>query len=218
MPVQVRRVVGSVLSLESNDEIAFIVLETAQSDRVYFKCGLHTHGYPPMVGEVIGVSYVVDQGELRITDIDRTPNQYRHTQAQDRGSMTRTYDEGLFEPQHKPRARDGVRPDGISVIVAINLMLAALSGFGSILFSLFPLLAPLGGVLLLIAGGAVVLSYGLWMYEEWARVGMMVLAAIGCLTIIGIFIGLPVIWYLNTDKIKRIYGGVPQSRSTYHDW
>ena len=216
--LQVRRVVGTVLSLESNNEIAFIVLETAQNDRVYFKCGLHTRGYPPNVGEVIGVSYVAEQGELRITDIDRTPDQYRDPFSPDSGTMTRTYDDGPFEPQRKATDRNGVRPDGISVIVAINLMLSALCGLGSFLFILFPLLAPLGGILLLIAGSAIVLSYGLWMYEEWARIGMMVLAAIGCLTIVGIFIGLPVIWYLNTDEIKNLYGAEPQSKSTYHDW
>jgi len=218
MLVQVRRVVGAVLSLESNNKTAFIVLETAQNDRLYFKCALHTRGYPPQVGEVIGVSYVADQGELRITDIDRTPDQYRDPFSEDKGTMTRTYDDGFFEPPRKLSAMDGTRPDGISVIMVINLMLGLLCGFGVFLFMLIPILAPLGVILLLIAGSVLFLSYGLWVYEEWARIGMMVLAGIGCITIVGIFIGLPVIWYLNTDEIKNLYGAENQSTSAHHDW
>ncbi|MHA1576700.1 MAG: hypothetical protein ACTSU3_05005 [Candidatus Thorarchaeota archaeon] len=216
--MQVRRVVGTVLSLESNNESGFIVLETVQKDRLYLRCSLSARGYPPFVGEIIGVSYSVDQNELRITEIDRTPDQYMDPFGPDKGTMTRTYDDGYAAPKRAPDVRSDVRPDGISLIAALNLIGALLVGAIGFLFSLLPIIAPIGVLLQLLSGYILIITYGLWMYKDWGRVGMMIFALIGCFTIVGVVFGGPVIWYLNSDEIKNLYGAGTQSQSTYHDW
>jgi len=111
------------------------------------------------------------------------------------GARPRSPYEGRYGPY--PPAK----PNGISVIAAIFLLLGTMGVFFCYMLLL---VFPLSGLLaILIDLVLFVTAAGVYNMKEWARLITTILAAFMCLTLVGALVGIPILWYLNQGEIKR---------------
>jgi hypothetical protein len=233
-----KTVVGQVLEISNDGWDQVITIETPLGDVVYLTCPTNTAGTTPYVGGVYAISYVVQDGTLRVSEIRKpAPGQYRAEfekgpAPKPRPTMSssprsrrapppkRTYAPVYTSESPRPwevHARGGsyapttsilkgVRPSGVALISIFLLLIGGvLVPFGfvlstaSIYFALFAWIY--GGIGFV----ALLLGWGLYTYREWARTGVIILGIILCISLIGIVIGGPMIWYLEQSHIKRMY-------------
>lgn len=91
------------------------------------------------------------------------------------------------------------RPTGVTIIVALQILgglVILATGLASIFLAAF--LVPVGALTLLIA-------LALFSGREWARILMLILAVLECLTIVGLIFGLPVLWYLRKPDVVAYF-------------
>lgn len=87
----------------------------------------------------------------------------------------------------------------MTIIVALQILgglVILATGLASIFLAAF--LVPVGALTLLIA-------LALFSGREWARILMLILAVLECLTIVGLIFGLPVLWYLRKPDVVAYF-------------
>ncbi|MDF1539457.1 MAG: hypothetical protein P1Q69_11205 [Candidatus Thorarchaeota archaeon] len=224
-------VVGQILAINEEETPKVITLETPRGDIVYFRYGRDAIGSTPLLGGVYTVSYQVDAGILRVVEIRKPePGQYRAEF--DRGpgiqkgadfeqpfASTSSYPPRHVDPifeRRTPRTTPedfapttsitkGVRPDGLTLIVVMLFLISSLGSAVGLLLMAFIYTAFIGIIVLGLCGVALLLTIGLWTYREWARTGVIILSVLICFTIVGIFVGGPIIWYLEQNHIKKMF-------------
>lgn len=100
---------------------------------------------------------------------------------------------------------EGVRPDGITLIVVMLLLIGSFGTFIGLLFTALWFTAFLGIIILGVSIASLLLMFGLWTYRAWARTGVIVLSVLICLTLVGIIVGGPIIWYLEQKHVKQMF-------------
>ncbi|MFW9908556.1 MAG: hypothetical protein ACFFEF_08265 [Candidatus Thorarchaeota archaeon] len=214
-----KELVGQVVDIHQEMGYQTLTIETPRGDTVFIRYEGDVAGVTPYVGGVYQITYSVDSGILRATFVKKPePGRYR--------AEFERVDDYQEAPQPAPSRYDaygdyapsrtstyaptrsvskGVRPDGLSLI-AVLMLIVGMSGlsFGFIIMAI-PFIALIGMLIAVFAGCALLLAYGLWTYHEWARIGMIIVGALFCLTIAGIVVGVPIIWYLEQRRIKTMF-------------
>ncbi|MHA1906256.1 MAG: hypothetical protein ACW98Y_03100 [Candidatus Thorarchaeota archaeon] len=226
-----KTVVGQILEIYEEEWSRVITLETPLGDIVYLKYQPDATGTTPNVGGVYTITYLVEGDTLKVTDVKKpAPGEYRAefersteskraAEAQSGASYERRYTTSITpstsretgtrpgRSEYAPTTSvvDGVRPNGIALIATMLLVVGAPTLALAVLFGAFPYAGLFGFVFGFVGIVTLLLAWGIYTYREWARTGMLILGVIMCITIIGIFVGGPIIWYLEQKHIKRMF-------------
>ena len=225
-------VVGQILEIQQEEWSRVIALETPLGDIVYLQYQPDAIGTTPFVGGVYAITYQVQGGSLRVVEVKKpAPGQYRvefekstdysKDPGYQRGSSyerpyTATYTPSPRREVRSPPSRGdvfaptrsvskGVRPDGISLIAVLLLLVGAPALMFGLIFGALPFIGIFGIIVDSVGIAALLLGWGVYTYREWARVGMLVISVLLCITIIGLVIGGPIFWYLEQKHIKRMF-------------
>lgn len=229
-----KTVVGQILEIHEEEWFQIITLETPLGDIVYLKYEQDAIGATPQVGGVYAISYLVEGGTLRVIEVNKpAPGQYRaefeksadyrkDSSYQSSSPYTRSYTTtttsppvSRYERKYPPPRRDiftpttsvteGVRPNGITIITILLLLLGSIAfPFGLILTG-FPYTSFFGMVSTFFGFIFLLLSWGIYTYREWARTGMLIIGVILCISVVGLIPGAVIIWYLDQKEIRSMY-------------
>ncbi len=191
-----RPVEATIVEVEIPDELGtrdgFIVVELVTGERLRMRYGPDVKGAFPKMGQKITLGYddvmTLQRAQLQppASHIDSQPH-----------FPTKTCDNvdpfGSFEPAYS-------KPGGVVLIVVFNMlfsMFGMLVGFLLIYISSAAVL--FGAIFFVIGVFLMVVSYGLYNLQSWARTAYMGFSVLICFTIIGAVIGVPFLIYLYGD-------------------
>ncbi len=189
-----RPIEATIVEVELPDEWGardgHIVVDFATGERLRMRYGPDAKGALPKVGQKITLSY----GDFVTLQRAQPHPPAPHIDPQPQ-SADWTWDEdpfGSFESTYS-------KPGGVVLIVVFNIVLslvAILLGY----MALYALsLALMGAIFFVIGVFLLVVSYGLYRLQSWARIPYMIFSVLICFTIIGAFIGIPFFIYLYGD-------------------
>ncbi len=191
-----RPIEATIVEVEIPDELGtrdgFIVVELVTGERLRMRYGPDVKGAFPKMGQKITLGY--DDVMTLQREQSQPPAPHIDSQPQ---FPAKTWDNedpfGSFEPTYS-------KPGGVVLIVVFNMlfsMFGLLVGFLLIYISSAAVL--FGAIFFVIGVFLMVVSYGLYKLQSWARTAYMVFSVLICFTIIGAVIGVPFLIYLYGD-------------------
>ncbi len=191
-----RPIDATIIEVELPDEVwnrdGLIVVELVTGERLRMKYGPDAKGTLPKIGQKITLSYRDLMALQRAQPLPPAPHFDSRPQF-----PAKTWDNedpfGSFESTYN-------KPGGVVLIVVFNLVISMFGLlFGFLILSISSAAILLGAIFLVIGVFLLVVSYGLYRLESWARTAYMVFSVLICFTIIGAVIGVPILIYLYSD-------------------
>ncbi len=203
----IQQVRGTITNIEQYPDYSILTVKTDTGDLVFIRYSQGTVGYSPILGERYEISYRVVENTLVALEVAKPFTPTYSSQRMEGPELVGEFTGAESDTDYERRMRsEGVRPTGISFIVVIFILGGLFLGLIGSLFLLLPAFLGHIGILFVSAAGiAGVLSYGLWQYKSWARLGAIIAGALISLTIVGAILGIPIIIYMLQDKIKELY-------------
>ncbi len=204
-----RPIEATIVEVKIPDELGmrdgFIVIELATGERLRMRYSPDVKGALPKIGQEItlgydevmtlkNAGYEITSPALRQQQLQQPPAPHIDSKPQ---FPAKTWDNedpfGSFEPTYS-------KPGGVVLIVVFNMIFSMFGLlFGFLMMSISSTTVLLGGVFFVIGVFLVVVSYGLYRLQSWARTAYMVFSVLICFTIIGAVIGVPFFIYLYGD-------------------
>ncbi len=190
-----RSVDATIIEVELPDEVwkrdGFIIVELVTGERLRMQYGPDTKGALPKIGKKITLSY------RDFMDLQRAqpqpPSYHFDPQPQ---FPAKTWDNedpfGDFQSTYS-------KPGGVVLIVVFNILVSMFGLLVGLLASYLPSLALMGAIFFVIGVFLLVVSYGLYRLQSWARTAYMIFSVLICFTLIGAVIGIPFFIYLYGD-------------------
>ena len=184
-----RPIDATVIEIELPDEVwnqgGHIVVELVTGERLRMRYGPDAKGALPQIGQKIA---------LRYDDIMTLKQAQPQPQPQ---FPAKTWDNedpfGDFQSTYS-------KPGGVVLIVVFNLLLSMFGLlFGYLMLSIFSAAALMGAIFFVIGVFLLVVSYGLYRLQSWARIAYIIFSVLICFTILGAIIGVPILIYLYSD-------------------
>jgi len=189
-----RPIEATIVEVELPDEWGtrdgHIVVDFATGERLRMRYGPDAKGALPKIGQRITLSY----GDFVTLQRAQPQPPAPHIDPQPQ-SADWTWDEdpfGSFESTYS-------KPGGVVLIVVFNMVVSmVMLLLGLIAFSV-PSVALVGAILSVTGVFLLVVSYGLYKLESWARTAYMIFSVLICFTIFGAIMGVPFFIYLYGD-------------------
>ena len=191
-----RPIEATIVEVEIPDELGtrdgFIIVELVTGERLRMRYGPDVKGSSPKMGQKITLGY--DD----VMTLKRAQPQPSAPHIDSRPQFpAKTWDNedpfGSFEPTYS-------KPGGVVLIVVFNIlfsMFGLLIGF--LMFYMSSAALLLGAIFFVIGVFLMVVSYGLYKLQSWARTAYMIFSVLVCFTIIGAIVGVPFFIYLYGD-------------------
>ena len=191
-----RPIEATIVEVEIPDELGtrdgFIIVELVTGERLRMRYSPDVKGALPKLGQKITLGY--DDVMTLQKAQPQSPAPYIDSRPQ---FPVKTWDNedpfGSFEPTYS-------KPGGVVLIVVFN-MLVSMFGllFGFLIFYISSAAVLYGAIFFVIGVFLMVVSYGLYRLQSWARTAYMIFSVLICFTIIGAVIGVPFLIYLYGD-------------------
>lgn len=191
-----RPIEATIVEVELPDEVwnqgGFIVVELVTGERLRMQYGPDAKGALPKMGQKITLGY---------DDVMTLKRAQPQPSAHDFDSRpqfpVKTWDNedpfGDLEPTYS-------KPGGVVLIVVFNMLFSVFGLLiGFLLFYISPAALLFGAIFFIIGVFLMVVSYGLYKLQSWARTAYMAFCVLICFTIIGAVIGVPFLIYLYGD-------------------
>jgi hypothetical protein len=189
-----RPIEATIVEVELPDEWGtrdgHIVVDFATGERLRMRYGPDAKGALPKIGQKITLSY----GDFVTLQRAQPQPPAPHIDPQLQ-SADWTWDKDPFGDLQSTYSK----PGGVVLIVISNITISmAMLLLGLIVLSV-PSVALTGAILFITSVFLLVVSYGLYRLQSWARIAYMVFSVFICFTIIGAIIGVPFFIYLYGD-------------------
>jgi hypothetical protein len=187
---------ATIVEVELPDEVwnrdGLIVVELVTGERLGMRYGPDAKGALPEIGQKITLSYRDFMTLQRAQPQPPAP----HIDLQPQ-FPAKTWDNkdpfGDFQSTYN-------KPAGVVLIVVFNLLLSMFGLlFGFLMLSISSAAILFGAIFFIIGVFLLVVSYGLYRLQSWARIAYMIFSVLICFTILGAVIGVPILIYLFSD-------------------
>ena len=191
-----RPIEATIVEVELPDEVwkrdGHIVVELVTGERLRMRYGPDAKGALPRIGQRIALGY--DEVMTLQRAQSQPPSPYSNPPLQ---FPTKTWDTedpfGDFQSTYS-------KPGGVVLIVVFNLLLSMFGLlFGYLMMVISSAAVLFGAIFFIIGVFLLVVSFGLYRLQSWARIAYMVFSVLICFTIIGAVIGIPFFIYLYGD-------------------
>ena len=189
-----RPIEATIVEVELPDEWGkrdgHIVVDLVTGERLRMRYGPDAKGALPEIGQKITLSYRDFMTLQRAQPQPPAP----HIDPQPQSDAW-TWDEdpfGSFESTYS-------KPGGVVLIVVFNIVFSMVAILLGLIALSVSSVALVGAILSVTGVFLLVVSYGLYRLESWARTAYMVFSVLICFTIFGAIIGVPFFIYLYGD-------------------
>jgi len=189
-----RSIEATIIEIELPDEWGkrdgHIVIGLVTGERLRMRYGPDAKGALPKIGQRITLSYRDFMTLQRAQP--QPPAPYTNPQPQ---SDAWTWDEDPFQSPQSTYSK----PGGVVLIVVFNILGSMLALLFVLLLLPYPSAVLMGAIFFITGVFLLVVSYGLYRLESWARIAYMIFSVLICFTLIGAFVGVPFFVYLYGD-------------------
>ena len=189
-----RPIEATIVEVELPDEWGkrdgHIVVDLVTGERLRMRYGPDAKGALPEIGQKITLSY----RDLMALQRAQPLPPALHFDPRPR-FPAKTWDEdpfGSFESTYS-------KPGGVVLIVVFNIVFSMVAILLGLIALSVSSVALVGAILSVTGVFLLVVSYGLYKLQSWARIAYMIFSVLICFTLIGAFIGVPFFVYLYGD-------------------
>ena len=190
-----RPIEATIVEVELPDEWGtrdgHIVVDFATGERLRMRYGPDAKGALPKIGQKITLSY---EDFVTLQRAQPQPPSYHFDPQPEFPAKTWDNEDpfGDFQSTYS-------KPGGVVLIVVFNILVSMFGLLVGLLASYLPSLALMGAIFFVIGIFLLVVSYGLYRLQSWARTAYMIFSVLICFTLIGAVIGIPFFIYLYGD-------------------